>query len=429
MSHKISRTDHYFNPGFKRDSFVFVGSQSLNIWNNIPEEQAMEGFYLAAAFGNNIGVVRNIDPLYIDYWKSLTENSTIINLPNIDPGKYLSQVITENTDIVETIKKNILPSSHLMVFLITEYEEKLSEILQIPLHGSLKISNSYGTKSGIRELVKGSTIRMPPGYVCADLQEIYEAVEELQKKFDSIVIKHDMSVSGYLTKKIDIKNLKNIKKVIQDFFVNDFGAQKGNYVVEGWIKSKSSLCAHIEILEDRRPIICAGWQQLIANDGISYMGSTSLQLSPKAFLSFYEQLKTLANLLVQHGAIGSFGPDFLIVSDEENNVEPDTAVLVELNARVPYTAFPIELIKHTRGFLGNSFISSHIKTKKNTSFAEIVEVLEKENVLITKRDTNATGVVPFNIGLLPWKTFDIAVMAESFEETKKILHKVQTIFE
>ena len=413
----------YFDPGFKRDSLILVGSQSLDIWKNIPQEQAMEGFYLAAAFGNNMAVVRNIDPEYIEYWKALTEHPKIINVPNINPGEFLSQVIIDHPEIQETIKQNALPNSYIMVFLITEHEEKMSEVLHIPLHGSRLISNAYGTKSGIRKLIQGSTIHMPPGFVCVNVDQMCEAVLELQKNFQFIVIKHDLSVSGYLTKKIDVTQMHTIKKSLQEIFESYFHSQTGNYVVEGWVQSNTSLCGHIEILDNHKPILCAGWQQLIAHDGISYIGSRSLQLSAKAFGSFYEQLETLANLLAENGAVGSFGPDFIVADDT------DTALLIELNARVPYTAFPIELIKHIRGGLGEGFASTHVKTGKELSWKEIMTALSDKKLLITARDTNAVGVVPFNVGMLPWKTFDIAVMADTFEQTKKILDTVQTLFE
>lgn len=413
--------EDYFNPGFKTKPAVNVGSQTLSLFYGNAKEQAWEGCYLAAASKNDIAVVRNIDPNYLNYWRSLMDNPYIINLKTKkDLGKYLTEVILENSDITLEIKDKMKPDSRLMVFLPTFLEQKLADRLKIPLHGSPQIHELYGTKSGIRTLCNKVGIPMAPGFICATLAEIEKATAILSRSFENIVIKHDNSISGYFSKRLRTKKISDVKTHLDEIFGGKFIEGKDIAVVEGWLKSKVSLCAHIEILKGQEPIICGGWQQIIDTDGVSYMGAGPLMLSTKAMKSFEIQVKKIASVLKEEGAIGSYAPDFLIIDER--------CVLVELNARVPYTAFPLEIIKQVKGTIGDGFLAKHIRPIEAVNFSDIQKVLQKEKLLITKKDKKAKGVVPYNVGLLPWKLFDIVAMADSWEETLQITEKVEGIF-
>lgn len=420
--------EKYFSPGFKYKPAVLEGSQTLKFWRGDPEEQAWEGVHLAGSSKGDVAIVRNINPYYLEYWASLMDNPRIINLTDTDPGEYLTKVILDNPETIELIKQAMNPVSKLMVFFPTDLELQLANRLGIPLHGKPEISKLYGTKSGIRNLADEASIAMAPGFICSTLNEVKEALGVLEKKFDEVVIKHDHSASGYFSKRLPSKQIGDLKVHLKEIVGKDFVDGEEIIVVEGWLKSKVSLCAQIEILEAEEPVICAGWQQIIDKDGISYMGGGPLMLSKKAFDSFYGQVQKLAKILKQKGAIGSFGPDFLVTSEDETRIEPDTSVLIELNARVPYTAFPLEIIKQIKGKIGNGFLAKHMKVHKKTTFKQLEEILKKGNLLITKKDTQAKGVVPYNSGLLKWGMFDIVAMADSWEETLRIIQKMDDLF-
>lgn len=420
--------EDYFNPGLKNKPGVFEGSQTLKFWHHSPEEQSWEGVYLAGCSKNDLGIVRDIDPVYIDYWKSLMDHPKVLNIENKDPGEYLTQIILNNQNLIKEIQHEMHSDSQLMVFLPTEIEEKLAHELHIALHGSAKISNLYGTKNGIRELASDADISMPQGFICSNLHQIKTAIEILKNNFSEIVIKHAHSASGYYSQKFQVSKLGNVEDRLREILKRDFIEIEDIVVVEGWLKSKASLCAHIEILEGQDPIVCAGWQQKIGEDGISYQGAGPLMISKKAFQSFNLQVKKLADTLKQKGAIGSFGPDFLVVSNDEVNAEPDTCVLIELNARAPYTAFPLEIVKQIKGKIGHGFFSQHIKLSKATNFTEVSNALKKEDLFITRKDANARGVVLYNTGLLNWGILDMVAMGDSWEETLDIVRKVDMIF-
>src|SRR5258708_24681657 len=96
--------EKYFSPGFKTKPAVHVGSQTHSFFHNIVEEQAYEGYYLAAAGEHDIAVVRNFDQSYIRYWKKLVGDHQIINLTNTNPGEFLTQVILDDPKLIKEIK-------------------------------------------------------------------------------------------------------------------------------------------------------------------------------------------------------------------------------------------------------------------------------------------------------------------------------------
>jgi hypothetical protein len=357
------------------------------------------------------------------------DNPYVINVKDKkDLGRYLTDVILERKDVIKLIKNNMSSDSTLMAFLITSLEKKLANKLSIPLHGVPEISQLYGLKSGIRRLAEKEKIPMAPGYICSKISEVEEAISILSRSFETIVIKHDLSLSGYFSKKLESKKVLDVKLHLDEISGGNFVEGRDVVVVEGWVKSKSSLCVHIEILKGEEPIICSAWQQIIHSDGISYMGAGPLILSSKAMHSLNVQVNKLANALKAKGAVGSFGPDFFVIDKGEKSLEPDTCALIELNARVPYTAFGLEIIKQVKGKIGHGFLVRHIKLSKKLAFSSIHRLLRKENLLIMEKNNKAKGVVPYNIGLLPWKLFDIVVMADSWDETLQIAKRVERLF-
>lgn len=422
-----SMEDH-FTPGLRTKPAVHVGSQSMRLYHRDPSEQAYEGLHLASAGEKDIIVMRNTDPSYLEYWNSLMGETSIINITGVDEGEYLSNILLDSQDLIDTIKNKMQPESKLMVYLPTDLEQKLANKLGIPLHGSPVVTEKYGTKSGIRTLAKEFHIPMPPGYICSIYNEVLNAINDLKRKFDIIVIKHDLSSAGRWMKKLNMKETNDFKACLDEVAGGKFVEGKDIVVVEAWLKNNASLCAHIEIVEGEDPIIKAGWQQVLDKDGISYIGAGPLMLSQKALDSFKNEVWKLAYALKEKGAIGSYGPDFIVSSEKQENIEPETCVLVELNARVPVTSFPLEIVQQVKGKIGTGFFVIEIKLKEPTSVSNILELLKKHKLLITKKGLDASGVVPYNMNLLRWRHFYLVAIAPSWDEVFPIVEKVKNIF-
>lgn len=420
--------EQYFDPGFKAKPAVHVGSQTMRFFWGDPKEQAFEGRHLAAAGPEDLVVVRSIDQGYLDYWNSLMGEIRVLKMSDVPTGEFLSQTLLDRPDYLNWIKKNSASNSNLAVFLPTQLEAELAAALDFPLHGTPEVSDFYGTKSGIRSLASEVGIPMSRGFICSTYQEAEQAVIALSEDFEFAALKHDLSTGGGWSKKISNHDLLNLPSSLDEVSGGQFKEDRDILVIEGWLKSKASLCAHIEIMESGDPIICAGWEQAMAGDGITYMGAGPLTISEKALQSFMEETKKLAYALKEKGAVGSYAPDFLIVADDETNFEPDNAVMIELNARIPATAFPLEIVKQVRGEVGNSFLARHFKMPLGLNFTQVSDLLKEHCLLIESKDSQASGVVPYNSGLLPWGTLDIVAMAPTWEETCRVSQRLGNLF-
>jgi len=419
--------EKYFKPGFKTKPAVHIGSQTIPLFRGIAKEQAYEGYYLAAASEGDVAIVRNFEQSYISYWKKLIGEHCVINLTDTDLGEFQTQAVLDNTKVIKEIKHHMSPKARLHVFSPTRLEQKLADKLGIPLHGHPKFSERYGTKSGIRKLAKEYSIPMSPGFICKNVKDVESAINSLRGHFKDVVIKFDHSLGGYFSKKVHVSNKMMVKELLDEILGEPFHDDKYKIVVEGWLNNSATPCAHIEILKDQDPILCAGWQQIVDTDGVSRIGAGPLMISKKAMETFLEAVNKLAWALKDKGTIGSFGPDFLITEGENGQIPADTAVLIELNARIPMTAIALEIILNVRGKIGSGFLAMHLKLKSRLTFNEIAEKLDSQGILIKKKDKRAEGVVPFNVGLLSMKMIDLVAMADTWDETQAIMRKAERI--
>lgn len=421
--HGASLEEH-FSPGFRTRPAIHIGSQTMQLYHGDEKEQAVESLHIAAAHGEDVVIVRNIDPDYVEYWKKLTGLENIINLQTDDQKNYLSDLILKDHLLQEKIKTLSKDNSTLMVYFPTEVEEQLAGKLQLKLHGSPKISADYGTKSGIRKLALENNIQMPPGYVCTTNEEVENALTKLFQIFNKAIIKHDLSSAGRWMKVVEKDDNIYVEKILSQ--VKKDSDSDDRYVVEGWINSKASLCAHIEIVKGEKPQILAAWQQFLDKDNITYMGAGPLMLNDDVLVKFKKTVQDLADALWEKGAVGSFGPDFLI-ADKGAAVPEDEVLLLELNARVPFTAFPVEIVKMVKGNVGTGFFSSNIELETRPAFKEVASLLDENKLLISKRDPGAEGIVPFVPKLLDWGYFYYVAIGENAKEARKLSTRAQKL--
>lgn len=409
--------EEHFSPGFKTRPAVHIGSQTMQLYHSDEKEQAVESLHIAAAHAGDIVVVRNVDPDYIEYWKTLTGLKNIINLQTDDQKNYLSDLILNDLALQENIKSLSEKNSTLMVYFPTAVEEELASKLELKLHGSPKISSDFGTKSGIRKLALEKNIQMPQGYVCRTNEEVKTALTKLFQKFNKVILKHDLSSAGRWMKVIEKNDNFSVDEILSQ--IKKTSDPDDVYVVEGWIESKASLCAHIEIVKGQKPQVLAAWQQFLDTDNITYMGAGPLMLDDAVLMKFKKTVADLAHALSEKGAIGSFGPDFLI-TDKGNSLPEDEVLLLELNARVPFTAFPVEIVKLVKGQVGTGFFSSNFELTTRPSFAQIAETLKSKDLLITKKGSHVKGIVPFVPKLLDWGFFYYVAIGKDAKEARMI---------
>lgn len=420
--------EKHFSNRAKSAPAVHVGSQTMKLYHNDPSEQAYEGFHLAFAHPDDVVVMRNLDPDYLVYWNRLMGHTKIVNITDVDTGEYLSNILLSRPDLIEEITSKMHPEASLKIYLPTHLEEKLASALGIPLHGNPKITQYFGTKSGIRQLAEKAHIQMAPGVICRSLSEIQTGMRKLfDQGYSHVVVKHDLSSAGKWMKRFHKGEVMDLHTL--DLIANgEFQEGRDIVVVEAWLKNTASLCAQIEIEKNKEPQIRAAWQQILDVDGVSYMGAGPLMLSEKALESFKTQLFKLAYALKKEGAVGSYGPDFLIIGEGEHELDPDTCVLLELNARIPVTAFPLEIIHQIKGEIGTGFYVTEIRLDKHYTVEDILNKLKEKKLLITEKNSHARGVVPYNMSILPWGHFYVVVMGKDWEDIQPLISQVKGLF-
>lgn len=420
----IEMEDHFPSEFFTKPS-VHIGSQSMHLYDGDEIEQSYENLHLAGSYKGDVVVMRNADEDYIRYWEDLFGPQTVINIQTKNRNDFLSRIILNDPSIIDRIKKSGIESSVMTVYFPTEHEELLAKKLGITLHGNSKVSSKYGTKIGIRDLAKKAQVPMPEGFIVETAEKANKAFEELFKKHDSVIIKHELSSAGRWMKVVRRDEKVDTKALLKELSDSRV-AINNRFIVEAWIQSKASLCAYIEIEKGIPPKIVAGWQQVIDSDGVSYMGAGPLGINPEALASFKKEAMKLSLELQKEGGHGSYGPDFLI-SDGDSEFGTDQAVLIELNARVPFTAFPLTIVKQVKGKIGSGFFANKINLRKGLRYKEIFNKLGAESLLITKKSPIAKGVVPFNSGLLPWGSFYYVSMGSTFSEALEISQKTSAL--
>jgi hypothetical protein len=416
------RMEEKFDTSYRDSPAVHIGSRSLSLFDKNDYEQAYEGIHLAYTKPGDAIVLRNADPDYLKYWHQLVPDVRIFNLSDPHPDRYLSEVVLEAWGLLPWLQTNAPVAAQLFVFFSTIAEQQIARKLDIPLYGSPTISSLYGTKSGVGDLARAADMVMPDRRVCQTQEEIRTAIRELfaMKGCRQIIVKNNESIGGGWSRRvhwwevvggISDKQLASILKEIR--FI-----EGKLVVVERWIEHvQAAVSAHIEIpTSNGAPVIRWGWQQLIAQDGVSYQGAIPLMLPQAAIDDFITQTGKLAGALRNAGAVGSYAPNFVITSQNQ-------AILLELNARIPLSAFALSIVRWVKGAIGEGFVTQYVSVPGRWPFTKIRQVLKNAGILIERRNGLGTcGVVPFNVGLLPYGRCSLVAIAPTWDVAREIIN-------
>lgn len=407
---------------------VRVCSQSIPFFRK-PEFQSYENTGIGLAGPGDLYIGRNLPNVYVEYWQRLIPGIKVLNihLPEDDPSNadYLTEVILRDKNIQKKVKALMPKGATLIVFLPTQNEEALAQSLGIPLHGTPEFSAKFGTKSGIRALAEEYGLRMPAATICTNIKEIKESIERFSYLFKTLYIKSDESIGGMGSYVLKTGNLRLKKEIIAKIEATFVGGQH-HIVVEEGIALKASVSAHIELPAGRVPIICGAWQQIIAPDGKTFLGSVPLKLKKAEAKEYLVQLHAFSEALAGKGAVGSFNANHVLGKDGK-------FYLVEMNAREPWTATPRQIVFNVRGSIHSNYMSSAVflspvpnRERQLMTAEELLALLRKKKLLIETRSKRAKGVVPYDITSLKWNTFDMVAMADDFTEARRIFEAAKS---
>lgn len=359
---------------------------------------------------------------YINYHQFLIKGN--INVIEVEEDKKnqnfsLPQLLIKSSDSINKIKKILNRNAVLMVWDSTENEQKVADMLGIPLWGSPKINRYFGHKSGSRLLAEECGLNIPQGKSCHTKKEVLDFLNILKYKgIKKVVIKYDESYGGIGHLVIEDLNKNSNKKV--KIFLNAIKQNLGGgWTVEQWVPSKKTIGSHIEINMDKEMYLSFLWQQIIDNDSVSYNGAIPLEIDKNHYGQLITYMKIIANFIIKQGGQGSFGPDFMIGKDNK-------IYFNELNARIPSTAFPLQITKQIVGHIPKGFLATSVKIKKGTKFKDLKLKLEKNNLLYPNKDNH--GVIPYHVGQLEWGNFYFVITSDSQKKSQQHYKKIIYLF-
>jgi hypothetical protein len=413
-----------FKPGLKHqqyyDQAVHVGSQSVGLQEvmTTESEQAYEGRHMSLCKPGDVMVARTIDLNYLDYWQGLIEGKVEPVCPKHAAGdlSFLSTLLLNDKDGLKQVKDAIDGNTVLLPFSPTVLEEGLSQVLNINFWGKSGVSGKYGVKTGGIEMAKACGIPLAPGFCLYGTKSINEAVDALSYNgHKEGVVKLDLSLGGMGSWKFTF-DTEGVRQVIQSMMLAGYNEGDG-FVIESWLDKQKVIGTHLEITPDGKYYLCAAWEQKV--EGTSYVGAVPLDLSDSMMSKLVTHLKSLGEFLVDKGAVGSHGPDFMLVGND--------MIFNEDNARIPATAIPLEIALVVNGYVPSGFMASHISLPIGTKFQDVQTRLAEKKLLITKPDSLACGVVPFNVGLLPWGKMDMVALASDIEKAVDLINATKEV--
>lgn len=333
----------------------------------------------------------------------------------------LSQKVLERPLLLRRIR-GCIPDptmAHMVVFNSSPLERTLSVQLGIPLNSVDPDLVHLGSKTGSRRIFQAAGVPLPPGREgLRDVQDLAEGVAETWEELPAarrIVVKLDDSFSGEGNAVLDLAPLADASPGLADHvtrvrrvaaalptlrfeaaeldwerYAEQFDRMGG--ICELWIegRGKVSPSAQLRIspLGEVQPISTHD-QVLGGPSGQVFLGAT-FPAAPSYRMEIQRMGCAVGEVLSQHGAIGRYGVDFLVVPGSTG----DRIWAVEINLRAGGTTHPFNTLK---------FIT-HGTYEVDTGCFRTAQGLE--------RSYFATDVLqdPAYTGLLPYDLVDMLVL-------------------
>lgn len=409
----------------ERPRVLHVGSQS-----NLPPglrasaaEHGYEGRHILLAHPGDIVVSEPIEPGYVSYIENLVGGEVMVVSPQQTEGPLTSRILSDQLCLRRLANLIDDPSQWVMaVFNPTRAEQQLAEYLGVALWARPQISEVIGSKSGFRRVAKDWGLPVPKGYVAQSLQEVDAYLRMGQSTcWSQAVLKFNYGIGGcgtWYTKPgqpIDSSMRDDIYK---------FGYQDGDAIVlEEFVKHDKLLGAHLEV-DQSGYWICNVWEIILGENQKSYSGAKTLTLTYDMERRVMKALEKLGEALFRHGARGSFGPDLVVTKEKK-------LVFLELNARIPATAFPLELMKTSCcDFITVFKVQNVCVSSEKFRLSDLMFELNRRGLLLRREnlvDQQPVAVLPFNTNLVPYGKLSIGLFAKNVEELAKVESDVISI--
>ncbi|WP_236003364.1 peptide ligase PGM1-related protein [Nonomuraea antri] len=296
-----------------------------------------------------------IDPDIIDYYFSFLPDpddaAKRLELITLDDpwSQPLTRTLLSRPDAMERLRSAIDGQDAFLVpFVLSELEEELASLLNVPIYGPATSLSYYGSKSGSREVGREAGVPMARGYSdIRTLVEIDEAIDSLPG--ERVIVKLNDGYSGLgnaIVTKAD-RSLTRFSAAGENWTSFSGKIRERGAVVEEFIEHRPLYypSALAKITPGGHAEVLATHDQLLggANQDV-YQGCT-FPAAPEYRAEVGASATRIAEILAGRGVVGLFGMDFFALKTDAGYA----ALLCEINLRIGGTTHPFGAAVMTTG--------------------------------------------------------------------------------
>jgi hypothetical protein len=276
-----------------------------------------------------------------------------------DPDtQLLSESLLRRPDVIARIRGALCDTTDawMVPFVVSEYEERLADILSLPIYGPATSLAHLGSKSGGRMIGEEAGVPVVRGFAgLRSLTEVEHAARAMTpaNKLSKLMVKLNNSYSG-LGNAVVIKDDRPLTACHTSFSAAD----------EDWTTFAEKIAERGAVLEeflDDRPLyspsalaritpggaydVVATHEQVLGGpNGDVYQGCT-FPARPEYRAELGECAERIARVLASRGVVGLFGVDFFAIKTDAGY----RALLCEINLRIGGTTHPFGAALLTTG--------------------------------------------------------------------------------
>jgi hypothetical protein len=285
-------------------------------------------------------------------------------------AKSLTEKILSRPRLIKRIKDQIKypENAHMACFNVTKHEQKLAQLLDIPIYGCNPNLLPLGTKTGCRLTYKKANVLIPHGYENLQTEEdIINAIILLKKEKQIVrkaIIKMNDGFSGegnavfnydfLINEVLEVEVVKRVMheqlkvvapKVSIEQFLNKFYSMGG--IVEEFIEGSEKYSPSVQCRIN--PVggidIISTHDQLLGGESEQVFIGAHFPASKEYSVEIATLAYKIAELMQADGVLGRFSIDFLSVK-ENNNWKHYT---IETNLRKGGTTHPFMMLQYLTG--------------------------------------------------------------------------------
>jgi hypothetical protein len=387
---------------------ILLHNLSVKYQNPAPGLYNFDQLGVFFAEGGDVLITREkIPDAYISFLESIGISSQQVKfifspkrLPNIPDAIFTNEEITNE---VISIVRGSESEWILDNFVLTEYEAKWAEKINLNFNGDPNHYYLFGNKSKFKSLAKKNNFQVPKGY--ESQKKIIDGLISTSllfiRGFDEVVVKQDEGVAALGSRRITrnqfISHFSKLDRLFPDpLKVGVIPTHSRNFLVEAWYNDvvySPSIQLHISPNKDIN--VLSTHAQLMYDDKMRYKGCVSDYLleEEKLNVKIVKEGIALGEIFAAEGYRGHLS--FNAISLKENQL-----IWTELNPRRVISSYPFQIRKRLYGVNAKKikYMSRHVM-KKEWRGKPIEFVLDAlAPVLFTRK--NKQGIVPFDYSLL-----------------------------